>query len=219
MKIIQGLHINGTQGNFCEAEISIKVQIDKILIQVFLLWFEYEESSCLLINITQGHTRWEMLFRWEFSEAFSQLFCWHNSCYKSRQKPRQKLTKKHDRDSHQLSCNKSCSSPTFINIILAQYIESIKWFKFVKAGFNCADLSTRLTVAMFLYHLTLQRASSIYTCIHGNFAGTKQQEVVVSRGLFNAHKTPISIRISSCIGIIDKPWLFQCLRVSMHYIY
>ena len=35
---------------------------------------------------------------------------------------------------------------------------------------------------MFLYHLTLQRASSIYTCVHGNFAGTKQQEVVVSRG-------------------------------------
>lgn len=33
-----------------------------------------------------------------------------------------------------------------------------------------------------MYNLTLQRATSIYCAIHGNFAGTKQQEVVVSRG-------------------------------------
>ncbi|XP_041454147.1 splicing factor 3B subunit 3-like [Lytechinus variegatus] len=35
---------------------------------------------------------------------------------------------------------------------------------------------------MFLYALTLQRATGIVQCIHGNFAGTKQQELVVGRG-------------------------------------
>lgn len=35
---------------------------------------------------------------------------------------------------------------------------------------------------MFLYSLTLQRATGIVQCIHGNFAGTKQQELVVGRG-------------------------------------
>ncbi|XP_062991178.1 splicing factor 3B subunit 3-like [Elgaria multicarinata webbii] len=35
---------------------------------------------------------------------------------------------------------------------------------------------------MFLYNLTLQRATGISYAIHGNFSGTKQQEIVVSRG-------------------------------------
>ena len=35
---------------------------------------------------------------------------------------------------------------------------------------------------MFLYHLTLQRASGITHAVHGNFSGTKVQEVVISRG-------------------------------------
>ncbi len=35
---------------------------------------------------------------------------------------------------------------------------------------------------MFLYNLTLQRATGITHAIHGNFSGTKQQEIVVSRG-------------------------------------
>ena len=35
---------------------------------------------------------------------------------------------------------------------------------------------------MFLYNLTLQRATGITHVIHGNFSGTKQQEIVVSRG-------------------------------------
>uniref|UniRef100_A0A8C2CUJ5 Splicing factor 3B subunit 3-like n=1 Tax=Cyprinus carpio TaxID=7962 RepID=A0A8C2CUJ5_CYPCA len=35
---------------------------------------------------------------------------------------------------------------------------------------------------MFLYNLTLQRATGISHAIHGNFSGTKQQEIVVSRG-------------------------------------
>lgn len=35
---------------------------------------------------------------------------------------------------------------------------------------------------MYLYNLTLQRATGITHAIHGNFSGTKQQEVVVSRG-------------------------------------
>ncbi|CAH1779239.1 unnamed protein product [Owenia fusiformis] len=35
---------------------------------------------------------------------------------------------------------------------------------------------------MFLYNLTLQRATGVTHAIHGNFSGTKQQEIVVSRG-------------------------------------
>ena len=35
---------------------------------------------------------------------------------------------------------------------------------------------------MFLYNLTLQRATGITHAAHGNFSGTKQQEIVVSRG-------------------------------------
>lgn len=33
-----------------------------------------------------------------------------------------------------------------------------------------------------MYALTLQKASCITQAIHGNFSGTKQQEVVVGRG-------------------------------------
>ena len=35
---------------------------------------------------------------------------------------------------------------------------------------------------MHLYNLTLQRATGITNAIHGNFSGTKQQEIVISRG-------------------------------------
>ena len=35
---------------------------------------------------------------------------------------------------------------------------------------------------MHLYNLTLQKASAIYCAVHGNFSGTKVQEIVVSRG-------------------------------------
>uniref|UniRef100_A0A667XXX1 Splicing factor 3B subunit 3 n=1 Tax=Myripristis murdjan TaxID=586833 RepID=A0A667XXX1_9TELE len=35
---------------------------------------------------------------------------------------------------------------------------------------------------MFLYNITLQRATGITHAIHGNFSGTKMQEIVVSRG-------------------------------------
>uniref|UniRef100_A0A8V5GSD4 RSE1/DDB1/CPSF1 first beta-propeller domain-containing protein n=1 Tax=Melopsittacus undulatus TaxID=13146 RepID=A0A8V5GSD4_MELUD len=35
---------------------------------------------------------------------------------------------------------------------------------------------------MFLYNLMLQCATGISYAIHGNFSGTKQQEIVVSRG-------------------------------------
>ncbi|ELT96001.1 hypothetical protein CAPTEDRAFT_155561 [Capitella teleta] len=35
---------------------------------------------------------------------------------------------------------------------------------------------------MFLYNLTLQRATGITHAAHGNFSGTKQQEIIVSRG-------------------------------------
>ena len=35
---------------------------------------------------------------------------------------------------------------------------------------------------MYLYNVTLQRATGITHAIHGNFSGTKQQEIIVSRG-------------------------------------
>ncbi|CAI8039876.1 Splicing factor 3B subunit 3 [Geodia barretti] len=35
---------------------------------------------------------------------------------------------------------------------------------------------------MHLYALTLQKASCIYQAVHGNFSGTKQQEILVGRG-------------------------------------
>lgn len=35
---------------------------------------------------------------------------------------------------------------------------------------------------MHLYNLTLQGATAITHAVHGNFSGTKQQEIVISRG-------------------------------------
>ena len=43
-------------------------------------------------------------------------------------------------------------------------------------------LSCSFELAMFLYNLTLQRATGITHAIHGNFSGAKLQEIVVSRG-------------------------------------
>lgn len=35
---------------------------------------------------------------------------------------------------------------------------------------------------MYLYNLTLQRATGIIQAVQGNFSGTKQQEIVIARG-------------------------------------
>lgn len=35
---------------------------------------------------------------------------------------------------------------------------------------------------MYLYNLTLQRATGITQAVHGNFSGGKQQEIVICRG-------------------------------------
>ena len=35
---------------------------------------------------------------------------------------------------------------------------------------------------MYLYNLTLQRATGVTHSVHGNFSGSKHQEIVVSRG-------------------------------------
>ena len=35
---------------------------------------------------------------------------------------------------------------------------------------------------MHLYALTLQKASCVYQAVHGNFSGSKQQEILVGRG-------------------------------------
>ena len=38
------------------------------------------------------------------------------------------------------------------------------------------------STTMFLYNLTLQRATGVTHAVHGSFSGTKQQEIVVARG-------------------------------------
>lgn len=35
---------------------------------------------------------------------------------------------------------------------------------------------------MYLYNLTLQRATGITHAVHGNFSGSKQQEIIIARG-------------------------------------
>lgn len=35
---------------------------------------------------------------------------------------------------------------------------------------------------MYLYNLTLQKATAITHAVHGSFSGTKQQEILLSRG-------------------------------------
>ena len=35
---------------------------------------------------------------------------------------------------------------------------------------------------MYLYNLTLQKATGITHAVHGNFSGGKQQEIVIARG-------------------------------------
>lgn len=35
---------------------------------------------------------------------------------------------------------------------------------------------------MYLYNFTLQRATGITHAVHGSFSGTKQQEIIISRG-------------------------------------
>ncbi|KAI8491080.1 Splicing factor 3B subunit 3 [Branchiostoma belcheri] len=47
---------------------------------------------------------------------------------------------------------------------------------------HAPTLSVHQSTAMFLYALTLQRATGVTHAIHGNFSGTRQQEIVTSRG-------------------------------------
>ena len=54
-------------------------------------------------------------------------------------------------------------------------------FFYCNKNFIYLNLSL-LDFTMFLYNLTLQRATGITQAVHGNFSGTKQQEVIVSRG-------------------------------------
>lgn len=35
---------------------------------------------------------------------------------------------------------------------------------------------------MYLYNFTLQRGTGITQAVHGSFSGTKQQEIIISRG-------------------------------------
>jgi splicing factor 3B subunit 3 len=35
---------------------------------------------------------------------------------------------------------------------------------------------------MYLYNLTLQRATAVTHAVHGNFSGTKSQEILLARG-------------------------------------
>uniref|UniRef100_A0A8D8RL10 Splicing factor 3B subunit 3 n=2 Tax=Cacopsylla melanoneura TaxID=428564 RepID=A0A8D8RL10_9HEMI len=78
---------------------------------------------------------------------------------------------------------------------------------------------------MYLYNLTLQRASGITHAIHGNFSGSKTQEIVVSRGKSleilkpdpNTGKvhTMLSIEV---FGVIQSLIPFRLMNGSKDYI-
>ena len=75
---------------------------------------------------------------------------------------------------------------------------------------------------MHLYNLTLQKATGITNVIHGNFSGTKQQEIVIARGKIieilkydpNTGKvyTILRIHIYSCVYIV---YVHACMHVCI----
>lgn len=68
---------------------------------------------------------------------------------------------------------------------------------------------------MYLYNLTLQRATGITHAVHGNFSGSKVQEVLISRG-----KSLELLRIDSNTGklhTILTMEIFGCIRALMSF--
>ena len=78
---------------------------------------------------------------------------------------------------------------------------------------------------MYLYHLTLQRASGITHAVHGCFAGTKQQEIAVAKGkvLELLRPDPTTGKIATLLsvevfGIIRSMMSFRLTGGSKDYL-
>lgn len=68
---------------------------------------------------------------------------------------------------------------------------------------------------MYLYNLTLQKATGITHAVHGNFSGSKQQEVLISRG-----KSLELVRPDSNTGKVHtllSTEVFGCVRSLMAF--
>lgn len=68
---------------------------------------------------------------------------------------------------------------------------------------------------MYLYNLTLQRATGITHAVHGNFSGTKVQEILISRG-----KSLELLRPDSNTGKVHTLLtveIFGCIRALMSF--
>lgn len=68
---------------------------------------------------------------------------------------------------------------------------------------------------MYLYNLTLQKATGITHAVHGNFSGSKQQEVLISRG-----KSLELVRPDSNTGKVHtvlSTEVFGCIRSLMSF--
>lgn len=68
---------------------------------------------------------------------------------------------------------------------------------------------------MYLYNLTLQKATGITHAVHGNFSGSKQQEVLISRG-----KSLELVRPDSNTGKVHtvlSTEVFGCVRSLMSF--
>lgn len=64
---------------------------------------------------------------------------------------------------------------------------------------------------MFLYNLTLQKATGISHAIHGNFSGAKQQEIVVAKG-----KILEILRVDASSGKVNfKIWFIYIFRFRL----
>lgn len=78
---------------------------------------------------------------------------------------------------------------------------------------------------MHLYNLTLQRASNITIAVHGNFAGSKQQEIALAKGkiLELVRPDPTTGKVYSLLsvdvfGIIRSMIAFRLTGGSKDYL-
>ncbi|KAK8767393.1 hypothetical protein V5799_005826, partial [Amblyomma americanum] len=78
---------------------------------------------------------------------------------------------------------------------------------------------------MYLYNLTLQRATGITHAVHGNFSGTKLQEVAVSRGKILELLRPdpntgkvYTLYASEVFGVIRSMMSFRLTGGSKDYL-
>ena len=78
---------------------------------------------------------------------------------------------------------------------------------------------------MHLYHLTLQRPSHISIAVHGNFAGSKQQEIALAKGkiLELVRPDPTTGKVHSLLstdifGIIRSMIAFRLTGGSKDYL-